>query len=171
MNTPSSLLRFELAKQQVKPISITNEVSLEAMLAESEHLKSVLAEKERYIDNPRVPLEMMSDSREIEKSNAAMVALRLELTVERVKRDVEDAASCLMLEDDSDDNSCDGQVSVYTPATSTSDLLSDDEDVDESQDSKDSGVSNGEKTERNVGAERDGCKQQAQSAAALSGRE
>ncbi|KAK5702949.1 hypothetical protein LTR97_003895 [Elasticomyces elasticus] len=165
MNTPSSLLRFELAKQQVKPMSITNEVSLEAMLAENEHLKSVPAEKERYIDNPRVQLEMMSDSPEIEKFNAAMVASRLELTVERVKRDVEDAASCLMLEDDSDDNLSDGHfLRTRRQATSTSDLLSHDEDEGETNDDEDDDVCDGERAETNAGV---GGEQQAESAASV----
>ncbi|KAK5730427.1 hypothetical protein LTR15_000364 [Elasticomyces elasticus] len=82
-------LRLELATQQIKPTSITKDGSLEAVLAENDHLKSVLAEKEACIDSLKTQLDMMSESREIEKFAAEMAALQLELADERANQAVE----------------------------------------------------------------------------------
>ncbi|KAK5727655.1 hypothetical protein LTR17_012615 [Elasticomyces elasticus] len=155
-------LRLKLATQQVKPPSITPGPSCETVSIENAQLKSALAEKEECINNLKIQLEMMSESREIEKFNAEMVALQLELAVERVKREEDDAAPWSMLEDASDGSLSDGHISPYTPATSTPDLLSDDEDEGESDDSKEGDVSDGERAETNAGV---GSKQQAESAA------
>ncbi|KAK5718275.1 hypothetical protein LTR17_015725 [Elasticomyces elasticus] len=109
-------LRLELATQQMKPTSIAEDVSLEAVSAENEHLKSLLAEKEACINNLKTQLDMMSESREIEMFAAEMAALQLELTDERANQAMEDADSRLMLEDVEDNSLADWHVSGFTPS-------------------------------------------------------
>ncbi|KAK4889862.1 hypothetical protein LTR27_011375 [Elasticomyces elasticus] len=104
-------LRLELATQQMKPTSITKDVSLEAVLAENDHLESLLAEKEACINDLKTQLDMMSKSREIKRFAAEMAALQLELADERANQADEDADSMLMLEDVEDDSLADRHVS------------------------------------------------------------